>query len=179
MISIICPIIWKWQIYRLSIIFFNKFSPKSDFATKRHKIAFKRRKMALKFHKIALKMHNMVLKRHRIKLERHRKTLKRHWLHQKSSSTSFAQILSNTNPVELESEPLFHNILFNGEAAAYIFVWHVHKLCFSQQILYLAPSHCLCVGFAAPKVSGNKQLFCWSSWSFLVFRAMLSIMFIG
>ena len=148
--------------------FFDKFSPKSGFTTKRHKIVLKRRKMALKVHKIALKMHKMVLKRHRIKSERHRKTLKRHWLHQKSSSTSFAQFVY-TNPVELESEPLFHNILFNGEAAAYIFVWHVHKLCFSQQILYLAPSHCLCVGFAAPKVFGNKQLFCWSLWSLSCF----------
>ena len=58
-------------------------------------------------------------------------------------NTSFAQIPSTTNPVEPESEYLFHDILINGEATTY-FVWHVHKLCSSQQILYLAPSHCLC-----------------------------------
>ena len=46
--------------------FFDKLSPQSGFATKRHKIALKMRKMALKVHKIALKMHKMVLKRHRI-----------------------------------------------------------------------------------------------------------------
>ena len=48
--------------------FFDKFSPKSGFTTKKHKIALKRRKMALKMHKITLKMHKIAFKMHKMVL---------------------------------------------------------------------------------------------------------------
>ena len=43
-----------------------------------------------------------------------------------------------------QNQNLYSTIFSSMAKPPHIFVWHVHELCFSQQILYLAPSHCLC-----------------------------------